>query len=65
MGDTLLTAIALMLVIEGILPFAAPERWREVFRRLTALKNGQVRYIGLLSMGAGVVLFLFVTVWKH
>lgn len=65
MGDTLLTAIALMLVIEGILPFAAPERWREVFRRLTALKNGQVRYIGLLSMGAGVVLFLFVTVWKR
>ncbi|MDR1423192.1 MAG: DUF2065 domain-containing protein [Azoarcus sp.] len=65
MGDTLLTAIALMLIIEGILPLAAPERWREVFRRLTALKNGQVRYVGLLSVGVGVVLFLLVTVWKR
>jgi len=65
MGDTLLTAIALMLMIEGILPLIAPEQWREVFRRLTALKNGQMRYIGLLSVSAGIVLFLFVTVWKR
>ena len=55
-SDTLLTAVALMLVIEGVLPFLLPTLWRETFRRLTEMSDGQVRFIGLTSMLAGLLL---------
>jgi len=54
--NTLLTAFALMLVIEGILPFLVPGLWREAFRRLTEMGDGQIRFIGLTSMLAGLLL---------
>ena len=59
MGKYLLTALALMLVIEGVLPFLAPGLWRETFRRIIETSDGQVRFIGLASMLAGVLLLLF------
>ena len=52
----MLVALALMLVIEGVLPFLAPGLWREAFRRLTEMSDGQVRFIGLTSMLAGLLL---------
>ena len=60
MGSTLLTALALMLIIEGLLPFLVPAFWRETFRRLTALSDGQLRFIGLAVLLAGLAL-LFVS----
>ena len=60
MSDTLLTALALMLVIEGVLPFLVPGIWRETFRRLTEMSDGQIRFIGLTSMVAGVLLLFMV-----
>jgi uncharacterized protein len=57
--DVLFAALALMLVIEGILPFVAPRLWRDTFRRLTEMKDGQVRFAGLVSMLAGLVLLAF------
>lgn len=54
MASSLLLAFALMLVIEGVLPFAAPRVWRETFRRVTAMNDGQIRFIGLTSMLIGV-----------
>ena len=59
MASTLLTAFALMLVIEGILPFVAPAAWRDAFLRLASMTDGQIRFIGLSSMLAGLV-FLFI-----
>jgi len=59
MKSSFLTAIALMLIIEGILPFIAPATWRETFRRLLLMADGQIRFIGLSSMVLGLVL-LFV-----
>ncbi|KAF0162168.1 MAG: hypothetical protein FD157_3977 [Rhodocyclaceae bacterium] len=56
MLNILLLAFALMLVIEGLLPFLAPRVWRETFRRVTELSDGQIRFIGLSSMLVGVVL---------
>ena len=58
MGTTLLMAIALMLVIEGLLPFLAPKVWRETFRRLMLLTDGQIRFFGLTSMLAGLILLI-------
>jgi uncharacterized protein YjeT (DUF2065 family) len=60
MSKMLLTAFALVLVIEGILPFLVPALWREAFRRLTEMSDGQVRFLGLTSMVAGVLLLYLV-----
>ena len=58
MGKTLLLAFALMLVIEGILPFVAPENWRNAVSQLARLHNGQIRFIGLASMLIGLLLLI-------
>ena len=54
-----LTGLAFLLVMEGILPFAAPSMWREAFRRMTEMNDGQLRFIGAASMLGGVFLLLF------
>jgi len=60
MGITFLMAFALMLIIEGLFPFLAPALWRETFRRITQMTDGQIRFFGLTSMLAGLLLlFLF------
>jgi uncharacterized protein len=56
--STLLMAFALMLIIEGILPFLAPARWREVFRRITEFSDGQIRFFALTSMLVGMLILL-------
>ena len=58
--NILMTAVALMLVIEGLLPFLLPTVWRDAFRRLTEMSDGQIRFVGLSSMLAGLLL-LFLT----
>lgn len=58
MATTLGLAIALMLILEGLLPLAAPARWRDIFRRVAELSDGQIRFFGLASVGAGLILLL-------
>jgi len=58
MTTSLLIALALMLVLEGLLPFLAPGVWRETFRRLVALSDGQIRFVGLTSMLIGLFLLM-------
>ena len=58
MNNTLLMAFALMLVLEGLMPFVWPKRWRETFERLIQLSDGQLRFIGLTSMIAGLILLI-------
>ncbi len=55
MSDSLLTALALLLVLEGVLPFLVPGIWRDAFRKLTELSDGQLRFMGLSSMLAGLL----------
>ncbi len=55
---TLLMAVALMLIIEGLLPLLLPSVWRNAFRRLIEMSDGQIRFVGLSSMLAGLLLFL-------
>jgi uncharacterized protein YjeT (DUF2065 family) len=58
MAQTLLMAFALMLVIEGLLPFVLPQVWRETFRRITQFSDGQIRFFGLTSMLVGLLLLI-------
>jgi uncharacterized protein YjeT (DUF2065 family) len=55
----LMLAIALLLVMEGLLPFAAPDMWRDAFRRAIELSDGQLRFLGAASMLSGLALLLF------
>ncbi len=59
LSESLLTAFALLLVLEGALPFLAPGMWREAFTRLMQLSDGQIRFIGLASMLAGIAMLVF------
>ncbi|MCE1181862.1 MAG: DUF2065 domain-containing protein [Rhodocyclales bacterium] len=58
MTSSLLLACALMLVLEGLMPFVAPAAWRETFRRLIQLSDGQIRFVGLTSMIIGLILMM-------
>ena len=61
MGDIIVAGIALMFVIEGILPFVAPRLWRETFRKALELSDGQLRFFGLASMVAGLAILFLAT----
>ena len=58
MADTLWAALALVLVVEGVMPVLAPRAWRDTFRKLTEMSDGQIRFIGLASIALGVMGFL-------
>lgn len=47
-----------MLVIEGLLPLLSPASWRLAFQRALGLKDGQLRFFGLLSVLAGLGLLV-------
>jgi hypothetical protein len=55
-----LAACALYLVLEGILPFVSPDSWRKGLASIAGLKNGQLRFIGMASISAGLILLLLV-----
>ncbi len=56
MTEVLLLAVGLVLVLEGLMPLLSPARWREVFSRILAMSDGQIRFIGLSSMLSGLLL---------
>jgi uncharacterized protein YjeT (DUF2065 family) len=60
MWRELLAAVALMLVIEGLLPFASPAMMRQAFAAMAAMNDRALRLSGLLSMAAGVGLLYIV-----
>ena len=59
MGSVFLMALALMLILEGVLPFLAPTLWRDTFRKITQMSDGQIRFVGLSSMIVGLLLLLW------
>jgi len=59
LGDIWLPALALMLVLEGILPFLSPTAWRDAFTRMIQFSDGQLRFMGMMSMLAGLALLFF------
>jgi uncharacterized protein YjeT (DUF2065 family) len=56
--ETLLSALALVMVIEGLMPLLGPRQWRSVFERVLAMQDGQIRFIGLASVLSGLLLLL-------
>lgn len=58
-GSSWAAAIGLLLVIEGLLPFAAPAVWRNGIQSVMQLRDGQLRFLGAAAMAAGIVLLVF------
>ena len=60
MWHELAVAFCLMLVVEGIIPFVSPGRWRKMLLVLDQIDDNTMRMIGLASMLAGTVLLLII-----
>jgi uncharacterized protein YjeT (DUF2065 family) len=60
MWHELAVAFCLMLVIEGIIPFISPSRWRKMLLMLDQIDDNTMRIIGLGSMLTGTVLLLMI-----
>lgn len=58
-GNSLWAAFALLLVFEGLLPFASPAAWRRMFLQLAELRDGQIRFFALLCILAGLLMLAF------
>jgi hypothetical protein len=52
----LIAALGLMLIVEGLMPLLSPPSWRDAMRRIAALRDGQIRFMGLAATLAGVLL---------
>lgn len=55
-SDTLWAALALVLIVEGILPFVSPSGWRRMFQQALLLRDGQIRFFALCSIATGLLL---------
>lgn len=62
MWDDLFAALALVMVIEGLLPAIIPSRYRTMMVQMASLPETSLRTTGLISMIAGAVLLYFI---KH
>lgn len=60
MLDYWLLGLALMLVMEGMWPFLMPDLWRNTFRKLVTLSDGQLRFIGITAMLSGLILLQWI-----
>ncbi len=58
--DTLWSALALVLVIEGLMPFISPGGWRRTFEKVLKLHDGQIRFYGMASIVVGLILLWLV-----
>ena len=60
MWQNILTAIALYLIIEGMIPFVGPDFFRRTVARLSELNDNHLRMTGLTIMASGVLLLFVV-----
>jgi uncharacterized protein YjeT (DUF2065 family) len=57
---SLLSALGLVLVLEGILPFIAPKKWRQTILLLASQEDSFLRKLGIFAMLAGLVIVIIV-----
>jgi uncharacterized protein YjeT (DUF2065 family) len=55
-GESLLLALGLVLVIEGLMPLLAPAQWRAAVTRIAEFRDGQLRFVGMAAVLAGLLL---------
>ena len=60
MLQSFVAACALVLILEGLMPLLAPRVWRDTFRRVTELSDGQLRFIGMASLLIGGIVLAMI-----
>ena len=58
--QSLLIAFSLMLILEGVIPFLYPHRWRKLVSQLATISPSRMRMMGLASMLVGVLMLWLV-----
>ncbi len=58
MGASFIIALGLVLIVEGIVPLVFPAIWKDTFRRITLLEDGQLRFIGLMAVVSGAIVLM-------
>ncbi len=61
MAADLLTAFALLLILEGLVPSISPKAWRKTMREVTKLNDRNIRWVGVVSMLIGAIILKFAT----
>ena len=62
MWQELLTALSLFLILEGIIPFISPSKYRNFVVRMSQLEDSNLRFIGLVSMLIGLLLLFLIRI---
>lgn len=57
-GTSFVIAVGLVLILEGIVPLVFPSLWKDTFRRIIGLEDGQLRFVGLMAVVSGVMVLL-------
>lgn len=57
LSELIWPALALVMIFEGLLPLMAPKLWRRVFTDMLSLRDGQLRFFGLMCVGSGLLLW--------
>ena len=60
MWEHIIPALALVLVIEGMLPFLSPKGWRDAMSQAAQLADGILRGLGFTSMMVGVIILYLI-----
>ncbi len=63
-ANTFWLALAIVLVLEGLLPFLSPSGWRKMFAQLLQMNDGQIRFFGLCCMGLGMLVITLITLFE-
>jgi uncharacterized protein YjeT (DUF2065 family) len=57
-----LVAMCLFMVIEGILPFISPEKWKNIMKLVLNQTDKNIRLFGLVSMLLGTILLYVIRI---
>lgn len=57
MPELIWAALSLVLVLEGLLPLLAPGLWRRLFSGMLAMRDGQIRFFGLICVVVGAMMW--------
>ncbi len=60
-SDLIWTALGLVFVIEGLMPFISPSGLRRIFMQVQQLTDGQIRFFGFVSIALGLLLLAWMT----
>jgi uncharacterized protein YjeT (DUF2065 family) len=56
---SLLLALGLMLILEGLMPMVLPRLWKSLFEQMLKMEEGQIRFFGMLMVLAGISVIWF------